>query len=112
MASWTLRQPPRADDADGMQALDEAEFLAEGNAMDAGKVLAMQKKSRKLSNRQRSEAGDAPTSLDEPASREATAMFAREAKAGKATAITFAQKLLALTIFRVCALCGEKDIVM
>ena len=108
MASWTLRQPPRADDADGMQALDEAEFLAEGNAMDAGKVLAMQKKSRKLSNRQRSEAGDAPTSHDEPAAREATAMFASAAKAGKA----FAQKLLALTFFRVCALCGEKDTVI
>ena len=107
-----LRQPPRADDADGMQALDEAEFLAEGNAMDAGKVLALQKKSRKLSNRQRSEAGDAPASLDEPASREAMAMFAKEAKAGKATAITFAQKLLALTFFRTCALCCEKDIVM
>ena len=106
MASWTLRQPPRADDADGMQDLDEAEFLAEGNAMDAGKVLAMQKKSRKLSNRQRSEAGDAPTS------HEATAMFASAAKAGKAMAITFAQKLLALTFFRVCALCGEKDTVM
>ena len=58
---------------DAMPPLDlsEDEFLAEGNTMEAGQVKALRKKSRKLSLRQQSEAGDveaAFSSVEPPSS--------------------------------------------
>ena len=81
---------------------DEGDWLAESAAMDPEQVQAFTKTAKKLSQKQQSSVA---ADLQNPSLQQAPG----NARGSKAKGISFVEKLAALTFFRVCQLCGEKD---